>query len=272
MTDDEGNILKRIIIISLLLLPVFVLLTIFIDFIIFPTMYIMIWLSIGGIHGGIWLWKEMASSDLFKHGVPIYVKIFGIVALAIFFIFIGMGFYMFYFGDIGFIQQLVHQGTILMIFAVFYNIGYLISIFMKPAEDIDDKESGFKIKVKLSFITLGIMGVYVITCFFIFFVLTQEFLSLGFICFGLAGAALCIGWIFWEHLKESKAISGDFFKLLKVLSVIFEIPIIILMVLGIITNFIPHSSLFRFTLLGYLLLFYLMAAYFIGLMAETIKK
>ena len=272
MTESNNKIIRIILLITLCILPVFVILAIFIDLVLFLTIYIMIWLSIGGIYGGIWLWKEMANSDLFKKGVPIYVKIFGIVVLAIFFLFIGFGFYIFYFGDYLFIQNIVHQGTILMVFVVFYNIGYLISIFLKSAENIEDKEPGLNIKVKLSVITLGVIGVYLILCFIIFLMITQEFVSLGFIYFGLAGAGLGIGWIFWEHLKESKAISGDFFKLLKVLSIIFEIPIILLMLLGIITNFIPHIFLFRFTLLGYLLLFYLMAAYFIGLMAETIKK
>ena len=195
MIETNNKIIRIILLISLGLFPVFMILAIFIDLVLFLTIYIMIWLSIGGIYGGIWLWKEMANSDLFKDGVPIYVKIFGIVGLAIFFIFIGFGFYIFYFGDYLFIQQIVQQGTILMVFAVFYNIGYLISIFMKSAENTVDKESGFNIKVKLSLITLGIIGVYLITCFVIFLVITQELFSLGFIYFGLAGAGLGIGWI-----------------------------------------------------------------------------
>ncbi|NHI91845.1 MAG: hypothetical protein EAX96_05040 [Candidatus Lokiarchaeota archaeon] len=272
MTEETNKILKIIILISLFLSPLFIILTIFIDLIIFPVIYIMIWLSIGGIYGGIWLWKALMNSGLFKDGVPIYIKLIGIFASAIFLIFIGMGFYLFYFGDLGFMQSIVHQGTILMIFIVFYNIGYLISIFMKSAENMENMESGFKIKIKLSLIVLCVMGIYLISTFMIFFLITQEFFSLGFIYFGLAGTGICIGWIFWEHLKESKAISGDFHKLLKILSIIFEIPIIFLMILGLITNFMPHDFLFRFTLLGYLLLFYLMAAYFIGLMLATIKK
>ncbi|MHA1785212.1 MAG: hypothetical protein ACTSX4_01495 [Candidatus Helarchaeota archaeon] len=227
----------------------------------------MMWLSIGGILGGIWLWDELSSSNLFKSGIPIYVKIIGVISILIFFVFIGAGFYLFYAGDEELLRLIVGQGTLLMTFAVFYNIGYLISIWNPIIKDENQEVSkGFKIKKKLSLIVLGIMCIYVISVFIIFQIsLIFQYLALGGIGFGL-------GWIFWEHLKETDVLSGSFHKLLKILSIIFEIPIFILMVLGIITNYFPDIFLTNVILLSYLLLFYLMAAYFIGLMLEIIKK
>ena len=81
-----------------------------------------------------------------------------------------------------------------------------------------------------------------------------------------------MGWVFWEHLKETNILTGEFLKVLKRFSIIFEIPLVILMVLGIYSNLVINSLIDRILLISYLLLFYLMATYFIGLLLEIINK
>ncbi|MHA1148594.1 MAG: hypothetical protein ACTSR8_10155 [Promethearchaeota archaeon] len=214
----------------------------------------------------------MSNSDIFNSGVPIYIKIIGFISLSIFILFIGFGFYLFFTGSNALIHRILEQGTLLMTYAVFYNIGYLISIW-KPIDVIDsDNNVEFEIKLKLSLWVLGIMGLYLIVCFFLFFFLTKEFLSIFFVYFSLGGAGLGVGWIFWEHLKETSIFTGKFLRQLKILSIIFEISLIVLMIIGIYSHFVLNSLLDKILLISYLLLFYLIATYFIGLLWEIITK
>ena len=272
MTEENKALNTKISIILLVLLPVFVIIGFFTDLLSFSVIYIMIWLSYLGILGGKWLWKELTSSEIFKSGVPLVVKIIGSMVLLILFVFIGIGFFLFYNGEETLVRQIVQQGTILMLYIAFYNIGYLISIW-KPLENpIESEKATFKIKKKLSLIVLIVIIIYVLSCFVILLFITGEMFSIFFQYMALGGFGLALGWIFWEHLKESDILSGKFLNDLKILSVIFEIPVVIVMILGIISNIIILPLLDKFILLSYLLLFYLMAAYFIGLMSETMKK
>ncbi len=232
----------------------------------------MIVLSIIGILGGKWLWKALASSDLFKTGIPIYIKIIGCIALVVFLIFIGFGFFLFYSTETDLIRVIIQQGTLLMLFVALYNIGYLISIWFASEKKNQNENLKFQIKWKLSITVIILLILYVFSCFVILLLITGEYLSILFQYMILGGIGIGIGWLFWEHLKEAKILSGKLLKDLKFVSIIFEIPVIIIMILGIISNYLHDVILDKIILLSFLLLFYLISAYFIGLMLEIIKK
>jgi len=274
MNDDDKKTLKITSIISLVPLPIFIVLGVLVDFILFSVIYLMIPLTVFGIWGGIWLWKELANSDYFKKGTPIFAKIFGVVAIVIFFVFIGAGFYLCYFGDQALIISIVDLGTKLMFFVAVYNVGYLVSIW-KPFEGEGQDKAGFKIQKKKSLYTLIAIGAWagisLILTFTLFIYMYSDYLTLlQYLIMG--GLALGLGWIFWEHLKETNMLSGDFLKMLKFLSLLFEAPVILLTVLGLVSNVLQDIFLFRIILLIYLLLFQLMAGYFIGLISQVIKN
>lgn len=274
MNDDDKKTLKITSIISLIPLPILLTIGIFVDIILFSVIYLMIPLTVFGIWGGIWLWKELANSDYFKKGVPIFAKIFGIVAVVIFFVFIGVGFYLCYFGDPALIMSIVDMGTKLMFFVAVYNVGYLISIW-KPFESGNQEKTGFKIQKKKSLFTIIAIsawaGISVLLTFTLFMYMFSNYLTI-LLYLVVGGLALGLGWIFWEHLKETNMLSGDFLKMLKILSIVFEAPVILLTVLGMISGVLQDIFLFRIILLIYLLLFTLMAGYFLGLIIEVVKN
>ncbi len=274
MNDDDKSILKKILIISLITLPILLIIGIFVDIILFSVIYLMIPLTIFGFWGGIWLWEQLATSDYFKKGAPIIAKVVGTVAIATIFFFIVAGFYLCYFGDIALIISIVNLGTMLMFFVAIYNVGYLISIW-KPFESGNKDKSGFKIQKKKSLILIIVVCAWILfsllLTFTIFISITGNYFTI-LIYFVIGGVAPGVGWIFWEHLKETNLLSGDFLKTLKILSITFEAPVILLTILGFISNFLQDIFLFRIILLIYLLLFQLMVGYFIGLISQVLKN
>ncbi len=246
---------------------------IFTDILFLSIMYIMFLLTIFGIWGGKWLWKQLASSEKFKSGVPIYIKIVGCLAIVIFMVFIISGINLFYNGEASLIREIIQHGTMLMVYITFYDIGYILSIW-KPIDDEQKVEqTKFIIKKRLSLIVSIFIAIYILISFFVILFITGEFLSQLFQHVVMGGVGFALGWIFWEHLKETRMLSGKFLKDLKLMSVIFEFPLVFLMVLGLFSVY-SHSTLTldKIILLGYILLFYLLAAYFIGLMLEVMKK
>lgn len=232
----------------------------------------MILLTLIGVWGGVWLWKELSSANMFESGVPIYVKIIGSMGLVVLIAFVTFGFLIFYQGDQILIRAIIEQGTKLMYFVAIYDIGYLISIW-KPFDEKDKSEgSTFKIKTKQVVFTISILTVYLVICFIIIYLITKELFSLIFQYFAIGGVGACLGWIFWEHLKETQVLSGELLKNLKIVSVIFEIPVIFIAIIGIISNILLIPQMDSFVLLCYLFLFYLLVAYFMGLTSQTIKK
>jgi hypothetical protein len=243
-----------------------------------------------GIVGGRWLWKSLASSNIFQSKMSIITKLVGIISLGIFFVFIVVGIQIFIISDTASINFIVDNGTKMMFFATFYNIGYLISIRKptksitpdKPQENVSSNGNNrFKFKTKsikkgllLLGISIGLFGLVDLGLNILFLdnVILQESFNTIKIYFLLGSISIFLGWIFWEHLKESNMLVGAFYKMLWKLSIIFEIPVAALTFIGILMSTLQILTMNPYILLGYLLLFQLMWAYFLGLMIETIKK
>lgn len=216
----------------------------------------------------------------------------GIIAILIFVIILAGGLKIYLVNDSTQINGIIDIGTKLMFFVAFYNLGYLISIWnikkeitpsSNPNENLDEKSEEknkpksrlnfpFKIKKRLSIIVISMICIWIVISLFIAYSIDGIWFSNLFKYLATAGIGVGLGWIFWEHLKESNMLSGDFLKNLKLFSVLFEIPIIIFTILGIYFVKEGLTQYNQYLLLGYLLLFYLMATYFMGLLYETLKK
>ncbi|MCP4760766.1 MAG: hypothetical protein GY870_03225 [archaeon] len=268
----EDIIKSKSFLITIFSLPICLIIGFLTNIILLLVIYFMIPLTFFGVIGGRWLWEQLASSDIFRSGIPIYVKSVGFVAIAIFLIFILEGFYIYLIEENAIIIQIVQSGTQLMYFVAVYNIGYLISIWNPTVEEKKDGEIEFKLKKKLNLQVLSCISIWILLSFIISIIITQNFTSILFLYLATGGAGMAIGWIVWEHLKETDMLSGEFLKTLKILSIGFEIPVILLFILGFIADFLQIDEFYRLILLGYILIFYLMVVYFLGLLIEVIKK
>lgn len=259
-------------IIILIGIPVSIILGVMTDVIMGIIIFSMILLTVLGYIGGIWLWKELKSSDLFKSGVPLPVKIISPLGFIVLILFTVSGFFLLYGDNASLIQAIVQQGTNLMIFIASYNVGYLISIW-KPALSLENGvKHQFTIKWKLGFIVIGFIMVFIVVMIISSVLFTGMILSREILYITLSVIGTPVGWLFWEHLKETQILKGELLKNLKVLSIIFIFPIIIVSITGIFALAMSDLILFKTVLLTYLLLFQLMTAYFLGLVVEIIKE
>ncbi len=255
-----------------ILLIIFIIIGIYTDIIFIPIAITLISLTIGGIIGGKWLWKKLASSDIFKSGVPIYIKIIGCIFLIGLIVFVALGFIILFTGDATLIREIVQQSMMLLLFGTLYNAGYLLSIWKPTPIPNDASLQTFKLQKKKIVLVGIITSVYVLTCFLLAFVLTETLISIYFLYLTFAGIGFSMGWIFWEHLKETRVLSGNFLTNLKLLSVGFELALVALTILNLVANSLNIPIIDRFALLSLLLLLYLSIAYFIGLTSEIIRK
>lgn len=266
---------QRNIIILIILSGGFLVIGFFSDLLISMILYLLVILTYIGIKGGSWLWVRLASSPSFKKGIPWYIKMIGLIAISIFMVILVGGVKIFLVNNPYQINRIIDAGTKLMFFLAFYNIGYLISIWNLKIGSVESKNPlnvSFKIKKRLTILVISIILIWIILSLIIGFSIDRIWFSDIFKYLAMAGISLGLGWIFWQHLKELNMLSGTFLKYLKLFSILFEIPIIILTILGIYFMNAGLTLYNQFLLLGYLLLFYLITMYFIGLLYETIKK
>lgn len=236
-----------------------------------------------GIKGGRWLWQRLSSSLVFDEGIPKYIKMIGLGFLLSLAVILLLGFYILADGGEVIIRRVTEACTALMYFVAVYNAGYLLSIYSIQKDSGFDKHSLEKEPERMSFSaftpdpkTLKIFGI-VIGVWIPFSIILSIYAFDGvsdirfyYLVSSIIGAA--VGWTFWENLKQTGMIHGPFLKLLKIFSVIFELVVALIVVFGLWIQFTANRSLEYPLMLIYLLLFYLMGAYFLGLLIEVMKR
>ncbi|MBD3350799.1 MAG: hypothetical protein GF364_04855 [Candidatus Lokiarchaeota archaeon] len=235
-----------------------------------------------GLIGGRWLWQRLSSSSIFVKGIPSYIKLIGIVAISIFFLILVIGFKFFFSENEIQIGNIVGTCTRLMFFITAYNAGYLLSIWQEKSKEkakntleyknLSEKLFEFKIKKKPVITFILFIIIWIAASSFIIYLIYNNLENSIYFYTISAGVGFAIGWVFWEHLKQTKELFGSFLESLKLVSIIFELVVIVILVIGMWIEYTGLKEFYKYALLGYLLLFYLMGAYFLGLLVETFKK
>ena len=242
-------------------------------------LYLTVVVSIGGYIGGIWLWEYLATSELIKGDMKRTIKLVGTIALIGFIAFISFNIYIAFYGDFAFLQMIVTNANYVLLFMFCYFVGYLLSIWhpSEPSESDTASESMFKldwnaikkvlkIAIPICAITTGIILVIGI----IQGQIMEYLIYCGIALLLIFGFFL--GYLVWEHLKESELITGEFQAQLKWISVAATIVLGGLTAYGFWVVTLASFQLYQELILYYSVFLICMFFYFLGLYVSVIRS
>jgi len=276
--NELKTIIKIEIAIAVASFPIFLIGGIFTNLAVAMILYLLIPAFETGVHGGIWLWDYLATSNLFEKGFPPVVKVLAGFFLVSLLIFLIIGFSQSFIAPVSFMLIVVDMITSTLWFMLFYFLGYIITIWVPNDSSESEQASQLSIEWKKSLILLGIFAVILLTSLIIalpiviLLVFPPELIfRIVFTIFsGELGFILAV--LVWMHVRKTNLLQGQFLQKLKLFSIGSLIPIPILIAGGMISLVLGSPVLLQIELLSVNLFLFWMFSYFVGLFYALLKK
>ena len=226
-------------------------------------------LALMGLLGGLWLWQKMAESPIWEQ-MRKYVKIVGLCGTPALFAIVIFLVWMMKTKPPEFFRQFISPINILSWLLFFYMLGYDASILRAEPEEMKaphgNEKSTLKFYIKWDLLKKELFACIIAIAPAVALLLLS---SIDIKVFGMwvAGVvAFAMGFLFWEHLKETGILIGPFKHQLAILSVVTTIAIGYIAGYGVYVDFSTgNSGSIRTLLLSLMLFIECLAWYMLGL-------
>lgn len=185
-------------------------------------------IALVGLLGGLWLWQKMAESPIWEQ-IRKWMKIVGLCGTPALFAIVIFLVWMMKTKPPEFFRQFISPINIFSWFLYFYMLGYDASILRPEPEEMKAPHGDEKSTLKF-YIKWGLLKKALFACIIAIApaVTLLLFSSIDIQVFGMwvAGVvAFAMGFLFWEHLKETGILTGPFKRQLVFLSLLTTVAI-----------------------------------------------
>ena len=226
-------------------------------------------LAIGGLMGGTWLWQKMAESPILVQ-IRRYVKIIGLCGAAVLFAIVIFLVWMMETEPPEFFRQFISSINILSWSLFFYMLGYDTSILRPEPEEMKapygNEKITLKFQVKLDLLKNELFASIIAVAPAVALLLFSN-IDIQLFRMWVAGVvAFAIGFLLWEHLKETGILTGTFKRQLVILSLLTTVAIGYIAGCGVYLSFSPgNPESIQILLVSLMLFIECIAWYMIGL-------
>jgi hypothetical protein len=185
-------------------------------------------LALMGLLGGLWLWQKMAESPIWEQ-IRKWMKIVGLCGTPALFAIVIFLVWKMETKPPEFFRQFISPINILSWLLYFYILGYDASILRPEPEEMKaphgNEKSTLKFYIKWDLLKKELFGCIIAIAPAVALLLFSNIDIQVFVMWVAGVVAFAMGFLFWEHLKETGILTGPFKRQLVILSLLTTVAI-----------------------------------------------